>query len=185
MASLEPENWGSVDGGDAGDEFPEIDGTLITSLLDEPYGGGGGGGGGGDGSEENEERLKSVMQSLEAEISPGNVVSGQEDEFGGKYGETCYYEGGGDMEQMDGLNCCISTNNIINNNNNVDFDWIGMEVEPSLSIDGLTNNWYVDHCRDDGMGSMTQDYSHFNYEIALEEEEEEEGQGYGSSLWHC
>uniref|UniRef100_A0A5B7ASK9 Uncharacterized protein n=1 Tax=Davidia involucrata TaxID=16924 RepID=A0A5B7ASK9_DAVIN len=149
MASSKPENWACINGNDDFDNFEvtEINGALLMSLLEESQG-----------EECDDERLRSVIQSLEAEID-SNMMDGHDSLVETEWGSQL--SGGG---QVDGHDCSTS--------HDLDFNWMDMEMVPSLPGDDMTN-WYMDPCGDEMDGIIefggVRDYSHIYYGIPLEE----------------
>ncbi|KAG6793712.1 hypothetical protein POTOM_002931 [Populus tomentosa] len=157
MASLLPENI-SINTGD--DDFKGIerfdDDALLMSLLEESQGD----------HESNEERLRSVIQSLEAEINPSITSDGSETAMDPpempRDGDDTYNElfKTAEMESPLGL----------------DFELVDMEVVPSSPSDHDMNYWYMEPSESDIVEFGVRNYFQFGHEAALEEH------GY-SSLW--
>ncbi|XP_059664514.1 uncharacterized protein LOC132310349 [Cornus florida] len=160
MASALPENWSHINGSDDFDQFevPEINTALLMSLLEESQV-----------EECDDERLRSVIQSLEAVIDP-NRLDGHDSlvemEWGSGNLNGCTTPSDG--EQLNGQDCSTSLD--------LDFSWMDVEMVPSSPSDEMTN-WYMDSFRDgtDGVIELG-DYSQICYGMPLEEHE------YGS-LW--
>ncbi|KAA8524069.1 hypothetical protein F0562_010500 [Nyssa sinensis] len=123
MASLVFENWACINN----DEVSEIDGDLLMSLLEESLLDDG-----------NEERLRRVIQSLEAEIDPIMMEdhnSPMEPKLDG-FMEDCQLS---DVRQVDSQDCLTS--------HDLDINWIDMDVVAlSSTYDDMTNNWCMDPC---------------------------------------
>ncbi|OVA13250.1 hypothetical protein BVC80_8019g2 [Macleaya cordata] len=132
-------------------EVPEVDETLLKALLDE--------------SNENEaedERLGSVIRSLEAEIDPKMIVNHsltyEPDEMVGIYEN---YEDNRSDE------CSVSCHM-------ENFDWVDMEMDCTSSPSDDMGNWYMDTFTDEiGSGIVEfgelKDYSQFYYGVQLED----------------
>uniref|UniRef100_A0A5B7CCB0 Uncharacterized protein n=1 Tax=Davidia involucrata TaxID=16924 RepID=A0A5B7CCB0_DAVIN len=144
MASLVPENWACTN---SYDELTELDGDLLMSLLEESQVNDG-----------DEERLRRVIQSLEAEIDPimmeghNSLVEPKLDGFP----EDCQFS---DASQVDSQDCLTS--------HDLDINWIDMD-------DDMTN-WCMDPCGGEMDGIIEfggiGDYSHIFYGVPLEEQE--------------
>ncbi|KAK9266474.1 hypothetical protein L1049_021386 [Liquidambar formosana] len=161
MASPIFENYACINGDDDFNQFEvsEINGALLMSLLEESQGEVG-----------DDDRLMSVIRSLEAEISPNRTYgldSPMELEFGVNQEDYQLCNAG----QVDGQDCSTSAD--------LDFGWIDMELTSSSPSDDVTN-WYMDPCGDEMDGIIefggVSDYSQIYYGVPLEEH------GY-NSLW--
>ncbi|GAV88108.1 hypothetical protein CFOL_v3_31531, partial [Cephalotus follicularis] len=151
MASLVPENLPCLYDEDelkAFETLGVINGALLMSLLEESQGQ----------EEQNDERLNSVMQSLEAEINPNIAREIDEDSQSSYVGRVDDYD-----------------RSVLSE---VGFGWVDTEM-PSSPRDDM--NWYPDPCEDEMHGIIefegVRDYSQFYYGVPLEEHSY-------SSLWH-
>lgn len=161
MASLLPENSGIHRSDDLeGIEVSEINGALLMSLLEES-----------PGDDNDDEGLKSVMQSLEAEISP--IIMGNPD-LGIKSKLVSEEEDNHKlfmMDQMEGNDCLESLD--------LNFGWVDIQTAPSSPSDDM--NWYMEPSEINEMDAIIEfggvsDYSQICYAPPLDEA------GYGS-LW--
>ncbi|XWS27437.1 hypothetical protein CRYUN_Cryun26dG0115200 [Craigia yunnanensis] len=134
MALVLKEKQGLIDGSNIKEEIevPEIDAALLISLLEESL------------SEEycNDERVNSLMESLEAEIRMEN------------HG-LCNIEG--DMESNDGFDC---------------FEWTEMEMVPSSPSDDMNwyAEYHVEEISMDDLVEFGNDLPQDYYEVPLEHE---------------
>ncbi|XP_011045592.1 PREDICTED: uncharacterized protein LOC105140446 [Populus euphratica] len=155
MASLLPENI-SIKTGD--DDLKGIEGfdddALLMSLLEESQGD----------HESNEERLRSVIQSLEAEINPSIMSDGYETAMDPA-------EMPRDGEDTDELPKTAEMESL-----GLDFELVDMEVVPSSPGDHDMNYWYMEPSENDIVEFGVTNYFQFGHEAAMEEH------GY-SSLW--
>ncbi|KAA8526708.1 hypothetical protein F0562_009063 [Nyssa sinensis] len=150
-----PENWACINGNGDSDKFEvtEIDSAILMSLLEESQG-----------EECDDERLKSVIRSLEAEIDP-TMMDGHDSlvelGWGTANMDGCQLSVGG---QVDGQDCLTS--------HDLDFNWMELDTVPSSPGDEMTN-WYVEPCGDEMDGVIefgsVRDYSHMYYGIPLDE----------------
>ncbi|KAM7498541.1 hypothetical protein LguiA_022955 [Lonicera macranthoides] len=149
MASLGPQNWGCINGQDDLDQFEvsKIDGALLLSLLDESQVDH-------DDQDCDNERLSSVIRSLEAEINQSSFMELEWD-------DNWVLPGG----QVDGQDCSSS--------NGLNFDWRDLD-----EVDSVYVNRIQDHM--EGViefGGVKDYYSEYCYENPMEES------GF-DSLWH-
>ncbi|KAI5605208.1 hypothetical protein BDE02_01G336300 [Populus trichocarpa] len=156
MASLLPENI-SIKTGD--DDFKGIEGyddnALLMSLLEESQGD----------HESNEERLRSVIQSLEAEINPSIMSDGYDTAMDPA-------EMPRDGEDTDELFKTAEMESL-----GLDFELVDMEVVPSSPSDHDMNYWYnMEPSENDIVEFGVRNYFQFGHEAALEEHRY-------SSLW--
>ena len=150
MAASVPENWACINA--AADEFDQfevnkIDGVLLMSLLEESHN-----------EECDDERLTSVIRSLEAEINP-IVMDGHDSP----------------MHELD--NCQPSEAAQVDDQDSsmahdLDLYWMDVEMGPASPSDEMTN-WYMDPCGDEfdaiiEFGCVS-DYSQNLYGVHLEE----------------
>ncbi|XP_050279665.1 uncharacterized protein LOC126720870 [Quercus robur] len=159
MASPVPENCaGNIVGSDIqGIEVSEIDSAILMSLLEESQG-----------EERDEDRLNSLIRSLEEEIN-SNAMDSQNSsmkpDFIVEDGQLCI------VGNKEGHDCMVSQDQL-------EFGLIDMEPETSSPSDDM--NWYMDLCENEMDGIIEvgglSDYSHMYYGVSLEE------QGY-RSLW--
>ncbi|GFZ07605.1 hypothetical protein Acr_19g0005420 [Actinidia rufa] len=152
MAASVPENWACINGDD--DEFDqfkvnEIDSDLLMSLLEELHG-----------EECDDERLTSMIRSLEAEINP-IVMDGHDLPMHNS--DSCQPS---DAAQVDGQDCSMA--------HDLDLHWMHVEMAPASPSDEMTN-WYMDPCGDEFDG--VRDHSQNLYGVVHLEE-----LSYGS-LW--
>ncbi|KAI3769397.1 hypothetical protein L6452_00499 [Arctium lappa] len=140
MASLIQENWATINDQDGFDEFEslEIDDTLLMSILEEPH----------VDDECDDERLSSVIQSLEAEINP--IVIDDHD-------MSLELEWNIDWEGCHQF----SANQNTSRSHDLDYNWMEMD---EMYIQGY----------EDGMGGIIEfggvkDYSQFSYGNNMEE----------------
>ncbi|XAR56394.1 hypothetical protein NMG60_11036862 [Bertholletia excelsa] len=159
------ENWACLNG--IGEDFdklevPGIDSSLLKSLLEESQA-----------DECDDERLNSVIRSLEAEIDP-NAMSVSDSSMDGEWvvsnSDDCQSS---DLYQhMDDQDYSMA--------HDLDhFNWMEVEMAPSLPCDEL-NNWYLEPCEvevNEYGGVTVRDHSHmYHYGVPSEED------AYGS-LW--
>jgi len=137
-------------------EVQEIDGALLMSLLEES-----------NAEDCDDDKLTSVIRSLEAEIDP-NMMDGHDLSMDLGWGSNPENFQPFDVAQVDDLDCSIS-------HDLDDFDWMEMEMEmiPPSSPSDEMNNWYMDPCGDEldgviGFGAVT-DFSNMYYGVPLEE----------------
>lgn len=167
MATLLPaENWACIDGCDelSNFEVSQIDGKIVMSLLDDMQSELGD-------DHQDDERLTSVIRSLEAEIDLGqsrpaftSVVSELavrvhgHDSFQDKQRRNYNLE---DLQSWDNFGQCQSQD--FAESNDLDFSWMEMEIEnmaSSYPSDDM-NLWYMDtnygqdHEVDDGISDYT------------------------------
>lgn len=178
MASIVTcEKWGCINDNDELEGihdgvFSEINGAYLMSLMEELQ----------DHVEENdEERLNSLIQSLEAEINSCTIMDAdQESHVEPNYQPVSIGEGSQlfSLEQMiNGHNCSVSFDDVDMNG------LIDMEPAVPCSPSHEMNNWYLyqgDEIRNGviGYGGVSTDYSaHTYYGVVLNQEHEY------SSLW--
>ncbi|KAL6975551.1 hypothetical protein U1Q18_024345 [Sarracenia purpurea var. burkii] len=131
-ATSVPENWACINGGDEYEfdkfEVLEINGTLLVSLLEESQV-----------EECDDERLTSVIRSLEAEIYPIKIGDHNLPTLleWGSSSDNCQPS---DAAQVDGQDCSAA--------HDLDFHWMDVEMDPSSPSDGMAN-WYMDPCGDE------------------------------------
>ncbi|XAR68208.1 hypothetical protein NMG60_11003259 [Bertholletia excelsa] len=156
MASSLPENWGLINGEIGFDklEVQEIDSALLMSLLEESHA-----------EECDDERLSTVMRSLEAEIDP-KMIHGHE--FAGDpTSDGCQLS---DFKQVDGQDWPVS--------HDLEFNWMEIDMVPSSPSDDVAR-WYMGACGDDMQGFIEFDAASQLYHGAPPEEHT---YSYGS-LW--
>lgn len=169
MASLGTcENWACIKSDDEfeGIEVSGLNGAFLMSLMEELQ----------DHVEESdEERLNSVIQSLEAEITNSCSMDAKQNSCmesdhqsisDGEDSQPC------SLGQMDSHNCSISFDDLDMN------EWINMEAEPCSPSHEM--NCYMYHFGGEviGFGGVcTNDSPHTYYGVALDQEH-----GY-NSLW--
>ncbi|OIT20347.1 hypothetical protein A4A49_38645 [Nicotiana attenuata] len=163
MATLVPaENWACIDGYDdfSNFEVSQIDGEIVMSLLDDMQSELGD-------DHDDDERLTSVIRSLEAEIDLGqsrpaftSVVS---DLTVRVHGHDSFQDRNYNLEDLQSRDIvaqCQSQD--FAESNDLDFSWMEMEIEMASSYptDGM-NLWYMDtnygqdHEVDDGISDYT------------------------------
>ena len=157
MASPVPACESNIVGSDIHEiQVSEVDGAILMSLLEESQA-----------EEGDEDRLNSLIRSLEAEIKSNAMEShdfSMEPDFLAEDGQFC------GVGQEVGHDCLVS-------HDQHGFGRIGMEPETSSPSDDL--NWYMDLCENEMEGIVEvgfSDYSHMYYGVSIEE------QGY-RSLW--
>ncbi|CAK7351701.1 unnamed protein product [Dovyalis caffra] len=146
MASLLPEIT-SFKTGD--DDFKGIEGfddnALLMSLLEDSQGD----------HESNDKRLRSVIQSLEAEINPNIMLDG--------------YDLGMNPAEMpsDGE----ETNELFKmaEMESLEFELVDMEMVPSSPSDHHMNYWYTESSENDMVEFGVRDYFQVGHEALLEE----------------
>lgn len=123
MASMVADNWESVDGHNdfIDTENSQIDQSVLMSLLDESQN-----------EDCDDERLKNVMRSLEAEITPNST--------------DCYSFDNLEWEGYP-VECQSSSQESINDLefsklHDLDFQWMDLEMDPSSPCDGMAS-WYI------------------------------------------
>ncbi|CAL5336154.1 unnamed protein product [Camellia sinensis] len=159
------ENWACMINGD--DEFdrfevPEIDTALLMSLLEESQ----------VDQDCDDERLTSVIRSLEAEIEfDPNMMDGQDDHH---LPLQPHHQRDGNLKgcqpsdgaQVDGGDCSDP-------HDDLDFNWMDVEMAPSSPSDDIAN-WYMDPYGGEmeriiEFIDQARDYSHTSYGVPLEE----------------
>ncbi|GFQ05753.1 hypothetical protein PHJA_002719400 [Phtheirospermum japonicum] len=164
MASMVAENWEYVDGrdGSEGFEFSQINHNLLMSLLDETQI-----------DDCDDEKLKKVIRSLEAEISSD-----------GHYGFD------NTMWESDLVDCQSSIDESTGQDDHsmqhddLDLDhWMNVETMPTSPSDGMTS-WYMDNHGQGMVGSGVNEFSWVhNYAPICSVTPFDQEQDYGS-LWH-
>ena len=137
MANHLPENWRCINADhlfEGIEEISEIKTTILMSLLDESLGD----------QEADNDRLTSIIQSLEEEIHPVLTIIPQ------KYDD-----------QLKGQDCSASVD--------TEFDWMDMEVLPSYNH---ITNCYMDLCDGDQEMDGIIQYSQLNWDTDCFEESE-------------
>ncbi|PON46279.1 hypothetical protein PanWU01x14_252930 [Parasponia andersonii] len=166
MASLaiSQKNWACFNGCDEleGVEISKINGAFLMSLMEELQDHV-------DVEERDEERLNSVIRSLEAEINSCTTEAEhdscvepdhQSSTFDGEDSQSC------ELEQMNDHDFTISFEDLDMNG------WINMEAEPCSPSHEM--NYYVYQCEDDminGVEGISIDYSTHNYCGAVRDQE--------------
>ncbi|KAI3457535.1 hypothetical protein Pfo_014198 [Paulownia fortunei] len=160
MASMVAENWEYMNGHDDSEniEFSQINHNLLMSLLDETQI-----------DDCDDERLKNVIRSLEAEIDSD--------------GHYAFDNATWESDLVD----CQSSNDESNGqdrsmpNDDLDLHWMDMETMPTSPSDGM-GSWYMDHHGQGMVGGVTEFGWVKNYSPLCSVTPVEE-QDYGS-LWH-
>ncbi|KAG8386671.1 hypothetical protein BUALT_Bualt03G0173300 [Buddleja alternifolia] len=153
MASIVVENWEYVDNRDDPENFElsQINQNFLMSLLDETQI-----------DVCDDERLTSVIRSLEAEIDSNSEHYAIDDIAMGNTLVDCQSSNNG----FNGHDCSMMPHD------NLDLHWMDMDIIPSSPNDGI----YMDH-HGQGMCGVTEYYSQLCYEIPLQ------GQDY-DFLWY-
>ncbi|KAL7186100.1 hypothetical protein ACSBR2_027956 [Camellia fascicularis] len=167
VVSVVTENWASING-DADEfekfEIPEIDSALLMSLLEESQAD--------QDCDDDDERLMTVIRSLEAEIDP-DVMDGHDLDMDIEWDSNL--EGGRSTGQVEAQDWPTSKSD------QLAFNWMeDVEMGPSSPSDDMAI-WYMEEPYGVEMDGVIEvggvgDYSHIYFGVPLEEH------AYGS-LW--
>lgn len=159
MAAVVPENRACFDGGNVefsnNVDFSEVDSALLMSILDDTQG---------VGEDYDDERLRSVIQSLEAEID-GHTAVDDYDLF--KDDSSHHLQSFDDSDNFKNQHYFSELGALD------DFMEMEMEIESSFSMPNegsVVNSWFVDYpnCENHGMVEDGDGYGYLWHETKIE-----------------